>query len=358
MAPRGRSGPLCERNKSVDAISIFEHINNTLKDLDVDEIRELMRPLMKGVTVEAPIIPAGTFLYRARKLNHSFNKDRKILISDLSYPTADKATLGRLNRDGQSVFYCSSSKESIFFELPNLTEGHEIILSFWQTSKPMLVNNIGYTEFIFARLGAKRVVPSWSVEKIDEARQDITFNENSIPAETREILLSRDENRILRELMSKEFMRDVPDSERYHYRMTTAIAELHLGEIKNHAQQFAGIIYPSVKMSANGDNFALAPDFVDQHVKFKKATHIRITKRDGNSFSINKIDEAIELNDDSSLRWLGRLAQWVLDKPFQEATCTATAGKDLYGDYETGKDGVPVRWVVVDNKTGEEIKAC
>jgi hypothetical protein len=342
----------------MDAIAIFKHINDNLKELGVDEIRELIRPLMKGVTVKAPIIPAGTFLYRARKLNSSFIKDQNILISDLSYPTADKATLGRLNRDGQSVFYCSSSKETIFFELPNLSEGHEIILSFWQTSKPMIVNNIGYTEFIFTQLGAKRVAPSWSVKKIDEARQEITFNENSIPAETRNIILSHDENRVLRELMSKEFMRDVSDSERHRYKITTALAELHLGEIKNHAQQFAGIIYPSVKMSANGDNFALTPNFVDQHIKFKKATHIKITKRDGNSFSINKIDEAIELNDDNSLKWLGRFAHWVLNKPFQQAKCTGTAGKDQYGDYETSKDGTPVHWVVVDNKTGEVIKAC
>ena len=342
----------------MDAISIFEHINENLKELGIDEICELIRPLMKGVTVKAPIIPTGTFLYRARILNNSFNKDQKILMSDLTYPSTDKAKLGRLNRDGQSVFYCSNSKKPIFFELTNLIEGHEIILSFWQTLKPMIVNNIGYTEFIFTQMGATRVAPSWSVKKIDDARQEMIFNENSISAEAREIILSHDENRILRELMSKEFMREVPDSERHHYKLTTALAELHLGEIKNHAQQFAGIIYPSVKMSANGDNFALTPNFVDQHIEFKKAAHIKITKRDGNSFSINKIDEAIELNDDNSLKWLGRLARWVQDKPFQELKCTATAGKDQNGDYETSKDGTPVHWVVVDNKTGEIIKVC
>lgn len=344
--------------KSMDAISIFEHINDNLKELGVEEIRELIRPLMKGVSVEAPIIPAGTFLYRARKLDNSFNKDRKILKSDLKYPPPDKATLGRLNRNGQSVFYCSSSKEPILFELPNLSEGHEIIISFWKTLETMIVNNIGYTEFIFSQMGAKRVAPSWSVKKIDDANQEITLNENSFPAEAREKILSHDENRIFRELMSKEFMREVADSECHHYKLTTALAELHLGEIKNHAKQFAGIIYPSVKMSANGDNFALTPKFVDQYLEFKKATHIKITKKDGNSFSINKLDAAIELNDDESLKWLGRLPHWVLNKPFQEAKCTATAGKDKNGDYENSKDGTPCHWVFVDNKTGEVIEEC
>jgi len=343
---------------TMNAISIFQHINDKIKQLGVDEIRELIRPLMKGVRVEAPIIPAGTFLYRARKIDNFFNKDRKILLNDLKYPPPDKSTLGRLNRDGQSVFYCSGSREPIFFELPNLTDGHEIVLGFWQTSEDMIVNNIGYTEYIFRKMGATRVAPSWSVKKIDDTRQEITLNKNYVSAEAREVILSHDQNRVLRELMSKEFMREVSGPESHHYKLTTAIAELHLGEIKNHTKQFAGIIYPSVRMSANGDNFALIPQFVDQNLKFKKATHIKINKKDGNSYSINKLDAAIELNEDESLKWLGRLPHWVLNKPFQEATCTATAGKDKNGDYETSKDGTPCHWVVVDKKTGEVIEEC
>lgn len=74
----------------MDAISIFEHINDNIQELGVDGIRELIRPLMKGVRVQAPIVPAGTFLYRARKLDKSFNKDREILLSDLKYPPPDK----------------------------------------------------------------------------------------------------------------------------------------------------------------------------------------------------------------------------------------------------------------------------
>ena len=291
----------------MDTSSIFEHINDNLQDLGVDEIRELIRPLMKGVVIQTPRVPAGTFLYRARKLDKSFNKDREILLSDLKYPPPDKATLGRLNRDGQSVFYCSGSKEPIYLELPNLSEGHEIILSIWKTTEPMILNNIGYTDYIFNQIGAKRVAPSWSVFKIDDYNQVITLYENSLSDEERERLLSHEENRTLRELMSKEYMREVHDSERYHYKLTTALAELHLGKINNYDQQFAGILYPSVKMLANADNFALNPDFVDQHIKFKKNIHIRVTNRDGNSISINIIDEAFELNNDNSLKWLGRL---------------------------------------------------
>ncbi len=342
----------------MNTLSIFKHINENIKQLSIDEIRELIRPLMKGVSVQAPIIHTGNFLYRGRKIDTLFNKNRKMFLGELKNPPPNKATLGRVNRDGQSVFYCSMSKEPVLFELFDLSNGDEIILSFWKTNEDMIVNNLGYTDFIFAQLGAKRIAPSWSVKRIDETKQNITLNENSIPAETREMILSHDDNRILRELMSKEFMRQVSDSERHYYKITTALAELHLGEIKNHPKQFAGIIYPSLKMSANGDNFAFNPEFVECHVEFKKATHIKIAKRDGNSFSIKKIDEAIELHADNSLKWLGRIAHWVLNERFQEATFTAAAGKDEYGDYETSKDGKPVHWHVVDRKTGKIIMAC
>lgn len=342
----------------MDAISIFKHINDNIKQLGIDEIRELIRPLMKGVFVEAPIIRAGSFLYRARKIDDSFNKNRKILLKDLRNPPPDISTLGRMNRDGQSVFYCSGSKEPVFFELPNLSNGHEIILGFWQTSEDMIVNNIGYTEYIFNKMGAKRVAPSWSVKKIDNTRQEINFNENSISTAERESILSHDQNRVLRELISEVFMHQVNDSDKYHYKLTTALAELHLGEIKNYTRQFAGIIYPSVRMFANGDNFALKPKFVEQNLKLKKATHIRINKRNKNSFSINNLDEAIELDEDGALKWLGHLSHWVLNEQFQGAKFMVTAGRDENGDYERSKDGSPCHWLAVDNKTGEIIEKC
>ena len=216
----------------MDAALIFKQINDNIKKLSIDEIRELIRPLMKGVSVQAPIIHAGNFLYRARKIDGLFNKNRKILLEELKNPPPDKATLGRVNRDGQSVFYCSGSKEPVFFELPNLSNGDEIILSFWKTTEDMIVNNLGYTDFIFSQMGAKRVAPSWSVKKFDDTRQSITLNENSIPTETKEMILSHDDNRILRKLISKEFMRQVSDLERHYYKITTAIAELHMGKIK------------------------------------------------------------------------------------------------------------------------------
>jgi hypothetical protein len=59
-----------------------------------------------------------TFLYRARKIADSFNKENRIKKSDLMYPPVEFAKQSRCNRNGISMFYCSSGKEAPFFESP------------------------------------------------------------------------------------------------------------------------------------------------------------------------------------------------------------------------------------------------
>jgi hypothetical protein len=131
----GRNAPQVSR-------ALFENIVANLNGLSVDEIRERLRPLTRGMTVEAPLLLPGTFLYRARKVDGTFNKDAGIRLADLSYPK-DRVRLGRLNRDGYPMFYCSAGKESLFFELANLQVSDEIIVSIWQARCEEYLNSIG-----------------------------------------------------------------------------------------------------------------------------------------------------------------------------------------------------------------------
>ena len=91
----------------------------------------------------------------------SFSKQIGIDRSSLMYPPKEVAALGRVNRLGESVFYASMHKESVFFETQGLQAGDELVLAFWKTNEKMFVNNVGYTEYVFRQLGAKRPVPQW-----------------------------------------------------------------------------------------------------------------------------------------------------------------------------------------------------
>jgi hypothetical protein len=100
------------------------------------------------------------------------------------------------------------------------------------------------------------------------------------------------------ELLSAQFTCQVTDANLERYKLTVAIAELHLGTIIGHAvPQFAGLAYPSVRASANSDNLALLPWFVDQHLRFRKAVHVRRNTISNSTFSITSCDAAKEFDD-------------------------------------------------------------
>jgi hypothetical protein len=127
--------------------SIFEKIEADLRILEIDEIKRMLESLMIGYGIESPIFSAGAFLYRARRMGPTFSKSMGITYKDLIYPPKHVSTLGRLNRAGQPLFYSSMHKQSVFFELPDLKAGDELLLTFWKTTEQMFVNNIGYTNF-------------------------------------------------------------------------------------------------------------------------------------------------------------------------------------------------------------------
>ena len=340
---------------------VLELINANIGTLSVDEIKEKLQPFTTGMFVNTPILSEGTFFYRGRKFDDKFKKKSEITLADLIYPPAKIAKLGRVNRECQSIFYCATSKEALFFEIPKLIAGDELVITFWKLTKQTIVNNIGYTNEVFERLGAKRPCPQWNTSAPNSPSAVISIPENDSFQLWK--TLPHDVNFELRRQFSEYFMCDVGEAESAKYKLTTAIGEMHFGdihrgEIQDAAGQtpdrFSGIVYPSIRMYGNADNIAFLPSFVDSHLRFQKAVHVRIDSRDNSSFKITSIDSAIEFDANGNLKWLGRTLNWKVD-PGQAVKFTATAGADIYGDYETGQDGSPQYWDVVDTSTNQKV---
>jgi hypothetical protein len=312
------------------------------------------------MAVESPVFDPGVFLYRARKVTPAFNKKLGIKYDDIIQPPKQIARLGRINRDNEPVFYCSMNKEAVFFELEGVSTNDEVILTFWVTTDKMFVNNIGYTEHVFERLGAKRPCPLWiPAERQPENKRQPQSNQATVslpilPERDLEAVLARDDNGELRKAFSQYFMAEVEPTQRYEYKLTTAIGELHLGTITNLGRQFAGILYPSVSMWANGDNLALLPSFVGEHLEFRKAVHFRIDRRDRTTFSVTRLDFAKNFGADGNLNWFGRLPRWTV-QPGQAAKFTVAPGFDDDGDYETDANGVACHWTAADAANGVRI---
>lgn len=334
--------------------ALFDEIDAALDALSIDEIAQRLNPVMIGFQLQTPIFDPGTFLYRARQLGGQFRKEGGIKLADLIYPPAAISKLGRVNRPGQPLFYAGMQKEGPFFELPHLANGDELILTFWKTTDRMIVNNVGYTEFVFETLGAKRPVPHWRPPEANPQNPTQVLPIATLPKEAVEKAMSADDASELKSIFSRYFTRCVGPDETSRYKLTTAIGEIHLGEIHGGKARFAGILYPSVRMWANGDNLALQPWFVDDHLLFRKAVHVRIKEKHETAISIDYLDVAHGFDAVGNLEWLGRLKTWTLG-PGQAGQMTLTAGKDDDGDYYISKDGQPAHWVLTDQATGAVI---
>ncbi len=340
------------------ALAVLKGLEASEGALSIDELRERLWPAIGGMSVRSPIFDPGTFVYRARRIDANFSVSGPTALRELSYPLPEITRPNRANRAGHPMFYCSTGKEPLFFELGELTTGDEIVVTAWLTDAPMMVNNIGYTQFVFDKLGAKRPCPTWEAKSPTDATGSVAFSEGGFDALKDQVLenrLSQEANEQVRLEISRLFMQKVGTTNADAYKLTTAIAEVHLGTIKNMAADFAGVMYPSIKMSANGDNIALTPKFVDAHLKFKRATRVRIDKHVGAKFDFTSVDCAKSVDVKGNLEWLGRLPNWQV-KPGQMAKFTVTPGRDSDGEYSSGKDGAPLHWLARDATTGEIIE--
>lgn len=331
-------------------IDLLLKLENEFKNLTFEEIKIQLATIMSGLEISTPVFNQGLFLYRARKIDPLFNVSKPIKLEDLKYPPASRARIGRANREGCPMFYCSMSKEPLFFEIPKLEKNDEIIISIWKTKTKLLVNNIGYSREVFSELKSKRKPPTWIDGKNGKSSIFIPLGDyNQLNK-----IITNDENEYIKIELSRLFMKKIEEDAEFYYKLTSAIAESHLGKI-NEVDKFDGIMYPSVRMWANSDNIALFPQFVDNYLQFTRAIRVRIDSLNPTGFDISNIDCAREIDESGALRWLGRRLNWKIP-PGCLAKITLTEGTDSDGDYSSDKNGVPCHWVVIDERNGKLIE--
>lgn len=327
--------------------SVIQDILSNLDSYEIDQIKEKLNPSLVGMSVQTPIIPPGEIFYRARRLTPEFTKSKAQLVEQLSYPRTE-IPFGRANRPDHKIFYCSNFRDVVFYEIQDLQAGDEFILGYWRTSQKLLVNNIGYTNFVFESMGASRPLPQWTSKT--NASGEFSLPDEGQLHQAHEDIKEHDNNRELREHLSKAF---TSKSGGNAYKLTVAIAELHLGKISNHSDQFGGIIYPSVQMNASGDNLALLPWYVDDHLNFKKAIHFRIDAKKDKGFSFKMLDWADAEN--GVLNWRGHAPQWQLHNQGETLQFVFEAGPDEDGNYILSAEGNMGHWVA-RNANGEIVE--
>ena len=275
-----------------DIIGEIRRLN--LEFVDIDVIKEKLKPLFVGYTLRAPIYEPGLKLYRGRACNEKLNN-----IEDITYPPAKLNTkYQRVNRPGQSVFYCCADRRVPFSECFAKT-GDKFILSRWKTVSRLLVNNIGYLNGNIMGLQPK------SLDELKEA------------------------NILIRKFIDVEFTKIVDKGEEYLYKITIALAEKHFSD-----DIFNGLLYPSIAIKGRSDNLALKPNYVDKNLVIERVEYIQIISVRGFEYKIKVLDLATSFGKDGSIEWKDNPGKWYLKKKGDELILTVENGRWVARDKE------------------------
>jgi hypothetical protein len=264
---------LLEVNKAISAIRTLD-----LKTTSIEEIMMILRPLFDGYIVHAPVFDPGLRLFRGRIYK------KPVHIRELSYPPPDHTPIGRANREGCPVLYCCTMRDVPFFESrPKL--GETVAIVHWETTAKLLVNHVGYGIDNFERLGSNRKHGSWFA--------------GPRPGPADEV------NRVISDFLADVFTRRVPKGSEEMYKLSIAIAEYLFTD-----DTLDGLIYPTVEMRGNADNFALKRRYADTNLRFLKAEYARIDAVLEFRYKITVLDFATALSPDWRFLWNAPFGYW------------------------------------------------
>jgi hypothetical protein len=292
------------KNELNSIIKIIDDLD--LTKASIDEIKDILIPLMTGYILSTPKYKPGLVLYRGTP--YESKPDHK---SFLSYPPKNIAKINRANREHEPMFYCSNSKNVPFFEL-GLKPSDRLVISKWETAKELLLNNIGYTKQNF--------------KKLNSNRENLVFEVKDPHPEIYDKV-----NVLIKELLSNRFSQYISSENTDYYKLTIAIAEKHcIGDFIN------GLLYPTIPMNGNADNLAIKPSYIDNEgLLFKEVFYIEVKNISDSKIKYNKLDWANSISQNGLIEWKGHLPQWKITNDGGELEFKAEKGQWVARD----KDG-------------------
>jgi hypothetical protein len=191
-----------------------------------DQLLATLRKIHDGFNISAPLIPRGTLLFRAVKVEQ---KPRRI--ARISYPPSERVrSEGRANEKGQVMFYASiGARDACLFE-SDYQPGDTFAVSEWETTDDLLLNHLGYSSALLREAKSNRNdLPKWAKHESDD--QKIA---------------------LLRDWQSRVFMRKASYSRpAVPYRMSIALSRLALDQAVGGVggRSFAGIYVDSIPIA-------------------------------------------------------------------------------------------------------------
>lgn len=259
---------------------VIQEFENTYFINSIGESMELMNPLFTGYWSMGLNLAIDLLLFRGIKYSEKPN-----FVSETSYPPPEYAKMNRASELGESMFYCTTNKKVIFYEL-KLQPGDKIVISTWRVVKNIFVNSIGYTKNNLENLGYEGDAFKW----------DEDGNNNPILDE---------ENMYMNEYFSKCFSQNIESDTTNLYKKTIPIAKRLF-----HDDLFMGLIYPTIQYNAKYENLAIIPKALDnQFLEAIEFEFIEVVEIIDGRYKYKIIDYA-DTKSENTIEWLRLTNQW------------------------------------------------
>jgi hypothetical protein len=273
---------------------ILEELNALdYRQLEIEDFGKYINELMIGYVVNLYYFNHGLVLFRGVGY-----KEKPSIFENLIYPPLSNTKINRASDSNEQMFYASTSKRAVFYEL-NAKRGDRLAIATWKTNNVLFFNNVGYTKLNFEALSSTR-------QPLDSP-PDVG---NSI---------------IVGEYLAKFFCQPVLEANNYLYKMTIAIARIHLQNVTNN--KFSGLFYPTVQMNAEEENFALLKETIDRNLlDFESVEFIEIIDKIENRYKYKIIDVADNLNG-NDINWKNLDKNWIVFDDSDELFFTKESGQ-------------------------------
>lgn len=251
-----------------------------LRKQSIDDLVPLMRKLLAGRTLRCLEFGPGLHLFRGTPC-----AERPQRFADVSYAPAERVCQDqRANRAGVPMFYCSATWHPPFFEA-RVQPGDEIIISRWQTRKPLRIAGFSYADLCADDPHSEREkVLREALQQLPEAERQLT------------------------KFLTGCFTQPIETGEEHRYRLSIALTEaLGLGE------QFDGLLYPSAAMPSPSHNLALHPRCVDeQMLVLQYVEHLAVNRVETETIDVCSLNFARGVEPGQELHWLNQPGNWIL----------------------------------------------
>lgn len=280
-------------------MDIEKKIVNNIKNLNLEMtsfnyVYKCVRDLMVGYSIiDFPGKPVC--VYRAR-INIGGNKIRNI--GELWYPPANLIhDIGRANKKGESVFYCSNNVETAVLE--KCPEKNDVVTVMECRIKNLkLVNKLNVVGLGFsdkAVFKSKDKTIKWNEYKI---KKITAYYANRLTQH--EIGEQLKKNSLIDKFLNEEF-RKTKIRGSFDYKITASIARMFINNPKG--TTIHAICYPSISKNYKDYNWVFTPEAADAFFVPTRFLEIKIARKEGNRYETVKLQHSGAIDKNRNIIW-------------------------------------------------------